>query len=146
MTELKKLILSWWGFRIHLTKLLQNLTDTLETTQPLSEDNIVSLKDLFEQLQQKEELLSGPDGRKLEATTNDDEIVVETLQIEEIKSSILSAKAKITHHLSSVSSTGGTPWKPQVHTPPPPPTGVGQEHATRLPKLDIPQFTDDPLF
>ena len=112
MAELKKMILSRRGFRTHLTKLLQNLAEILEITQPLSEDNIVALKDLYEQLQRKEELLSGLDERILEATTNDDEIVAETSQTEEIKSSILSAKAKITHRISSVSSTEATTRRP----------------------------------
>jgi len=63
---------------MHLMKLLQNLTDTLETTQPLSEDNIIKLKDLYKQLQWKEEVLSGLDERILKSIMNDDKIVAET--------------------------------------------------------------------
>ena len=150
MAELKKHISSRRGFRADLTKLLQSLAETLDNAH-LSEDNIATLKDLHEHLQQKKELLSGLDAKILEATTDDDEIEAEILQTEEIHSSILTAKAKIMHRLTSIE---GTPCRPGVHTSlpstavvtPSPPAVVVQEHVTRLPKLDLPQFTGNPLF
>ena len=60
------------------------------------------------------------------------------LHTEEINSSISTAKAKISRHLSSTTSTKVTPRRPEVHSSPP-------DHVTRLPKLDLPQFTSNPL-
>ena len=106
MAELKRLISSRRGFRAHLTKLLQSLTEILtNASQPPTDDNIASLKDLHEQLQRKQELISGLDAKILEATTNDEEIEAEVLQTEEVNSSISSAKVKITEHLRSESTT-----------------------------------------
>ena len=138
MVELKKVISTRRGFRAHLTKMLQTLTELLDSEQPLNEDNLTALKDLRKQLQRKEELISGLDARILKGITSDDDIEVEILQTEEINSSISTAKAKISRRLSSTTSTKVNPRRPEVHLSPP-------DHITRLPKLDLPQFTGNPL-
>ena len=144
MAELKRLISSHRGYKEHLTKLLQNVTEILNGAQPLSADN-TALQDLHEQLEQKEELISSLDARILKATTDDSEIEVEVLQAEEINSTISIAKAKIAQRLTPTTSTSTiTPsWRTDTHTlPAPMPV---HDHFTRLPKLDLPQFTGNPL-
>ena len=77
MAELKRLLSSRRGYRAHLTKLLQAVTEILIGAQPLSEANTAALKDLHEQLERKKELISSLDARILEATTEDSEIEAE---------------------------------------------------------------------
>jgi len=64
----------------------------------------------------------------------------EILQTEEINSSISNAKAKIVQRLKSATPPAVIP--PQTTLPPPVPV---HEHTTRLPKLDLPHFTGNPL-
>ena len=94
MTEFKRLVSSRRGYRAHLTKLLQILTDTLNESHPLNEDAITTLKDLYEQLERKQELISNLDAKILEGTSDDSELEAEILQTEEINSSISNAKTK----------------------------------------------------
>ena len=56
--------------------MLQTLTELLNSEQPLNEDNLAALKDLLEQLQCKEKLISGLDARVLKGITSDDDIEV----------------------------------------------------------------------
>ena len=137
MAELKKLISTRRGYRAHLTILLQSVTEILNNAQPLSEDNIATMRDLHEQLQRKQELISGLDAKILKVTS-EEEIEAEILHTEEISSSISTAKAKITHRLSSTTSAEVTARRPEART-------SAQEHVTRLPKLDLPQFAGNPL-
>ena len=123
---------------MHLTKMLQTVAELLNSEQSLNEDNLAALKDLREQIQPKEELILGLDARILKGITSYDDIGVEILQTEEINSSISTAKAKILRHLSSTTSTEVSPRRPEVHSSPP-------DHVTHLPKLDLPQFTSNPL-
>ena len=138
MAELKKLISTRRGFRAHLTKMLQTLAELLDSEHPPNEDNLPALKDLHKQLQRKEELISGLDAKILEGITSDDDIEAKILQTEEINSSISTAKAKISRCLSSTTPTEVTPRRPGIHSSPP-------DHVTRLSKLDLPQFTGNPL-
>ncbi|XP_065897328.1 uncharacterized protein [Dysidea avara] len=91
---------------------------------PLSNDNVVALRDLHEQLQRKQDLITALDAKILEATKGDDEILAEVLQAEETTSSISSAKTRIISRLKSTTSTEAT--------------------ATSS-KLDLPQFSGSPL-
>ena len=93
MAELKKLISTRRGYRAHLTILLQSVTEILNNAQPVSEDNIATMRDLHEQLQRKQELISGLDAKILKAT-NEEEIETEILHTEEISSSISAAKRR----------------------------------------------------
>ena len=111
MAELKRHISSRRGNRAHLTKLLQTLHETLsDMHSPLSEDQIATLKDLHDQLERKQELISGLDAKILEGITDNTEIEAEILQTEEINSSISNAKAKIVQRLK--------PTTPAVVAPP----------------------------
>ena len=149
MAEVKRAISSRRGYRAHLKKLLQSVDECLAatTTTALTIDQIVSLRDLHEQLSRKDSLISALDAKILEAMDNDEEIETEILQTEEIASSISTAKAKITHYL--------TPTVPEVlatrredsSSTHPPPVSTEREPVslTRLPRLDLPHFSGDPL-
>ena len=117
--------------------LLQSLTEILNNEQPLRVDNIATIRDLHEQLQRKQELISGLDAKILKATS-EEEIEAEILHTEQISSSISTAKVKITHRLSTTTPAKVTARRPEAHT-------SAQEHVTRLPKLDLPQFAGNPL-
>ena len=71
-----------------MKKLLQSAKELLSSTEPLSNDNVVTLRDLHEQLQRKQDLITALDAKILEATKGDDEIVAEVLQAEETTTSI----------------------------------------------------------
>ena len=117
---------------MHLTKLLQTLTDILNEAQPpLSEDKIATLKDLYEQLERKQEFISNLDAKILESTTDDTEIETEVLQTEEISSSISTAKAKIKQRLTpTTSALAVTPQRTDVQPLPPSPSVPAHEHFT----------------
>jgi len=138
MVELKRAQCSRRGYLTHLKKLLQSVGELLSTTEPLSDDNVVTLRDLLEQLQRKQDLIAELDGKILEATEEED-IEAEVLQAKETNSTILTAKARITSRLKSVASVETT------STPPPPPVEHPCESITRLPKLDLPHFAGNPL-
>ena len=90
--------------------MLQTLAETLsEAHPPLSEDQIATLKDLHDQFERKQELISSLDAKILEGITDDAEIEAEILQTEEINSSISNAKAKIMQRLPPATSPAATP-------------------------------------
>ena len=117
MAELKRLISSRKGYRAHITKLLQTLTDTLNEAHPLNEDAIATLKHLYEQLERKRELISNLDAKILEGISDDSELEAEILQTEEINSSVSNAKAKITQRLKPSASAVASPERTVTHTP-----------------------------
>ena len=90
------------------------------------------LKNIHDQLEQKEEVISGLDAKILQniIDDDDDDIEMEILQSEEINSSISTVRAKILRCLSPTTSTEITVRRPEVHTSPP-------EHVTCLPKLSV---------
>ena len=89
-------------------------------------------------------MISNLDAKILESTTDDTEI---ELQTEEISSSISTAKAKIKQRLTpTTSALAVTPQRTDVQPLPPSPSVPVHEHFTRLPKLDLPQFTGNPLY
>ena len=95
MAELKRHISSRRGFRAHLSKLLQTLNESLsEAHSPLNEDQIATLKDLHDQLDRKQELISALDAKILKGITEDTEIEAEALQTEETNSSISNGKGQ----------------------------------------------------
>ena len=131
-----------------MKKLLQFAEELLSSTQPLSNDNMVALRDLHEQLQRKQDLITALGVKILEATKGDDEIVAEVLQAKETTSSISSAKARIISCLNPTTSTEVTTTSSQATSPPP----IIEHHVehtresiTRLPKLDLPQFAGNPF-
>ena len=66
--------------------------------------------------------------------TEDEE--VEVLQAEEVNSLITTAKNKITHCLAPLASTHSRHTEPRESS----------DTATRLLKLDLPQFSGNPLY
>ena len=100
MAEIRRAISSRRGYRAHLTKLLQNVDECLDTPPPITADKMATLRDLHEQLQRKHDLITALDAKILEALNVDDEIEAEILQTEEIASLISTAKAKISHRLT----------------------------------------------
>ena len=74
----------------------------------MCEINVASLRDLHEQLQRKQDMISALDTRIITAIENDEEIEAEILQAEEIASSISVAKAKITSRLGSLTPASDT--------------------------------------
>ena len=107
MAEIKKALSSRRRYRMHLTKLLQNLNELVRSEQPLTEGDNITLRDTLDQLQHKEGLIVCLDAKILELLTDDEE--VEELQAEEINSLITTAKTKITHHLTASISTHPSP-------------------------------------
>lgn len=137
MADIKRAQCSRRGYRTHLKKILTSVDELLTQPPPLSEDNIATLRDLHEQLQRKQDLITPLDAKILEATVEDDAIETEVLQAEETNTEISTAKAKISRRLSSISARDTT-------TPPrgplPAATGSHVDHesrVTRLPKLEL---------
>ena len=144
MADIKRAQCSRRAYRTHLKKILASVDELLTNQQPLSEDNVATLRDLHEQLQRKYELMTPLDAKILEATVEDDAIETEVLQAEETNTAISTAKAKISHRLSSISARN---VETLPRTLPPPATDRHVDHegrVTRLPKLELPQFSGNP--
>ena len=86
MAELKRAQCSRRGYLSHLKKLLQSAEELLSRTGTLGNDDVAALRDLHEQLQRKQDLITALDVKILEATKGDDEIEAEVLQSEETAS------------------------------------------------------------
>ena len=95
---------------------------------------MITLKDLYDQLERKQELISQLDVKILEGTTDNTELEAEILQTKEITSSISNAKAKVPLPQLWPTVAYTLPMSIPVH-----------EHFIRLLKLDLPQFTGNPL-
>ena len=140
MADIKKALSSRRGYRAHLTKLLQSVDELLRSVEkPLTDDVTITLRDMHEQLQRKEGLISALDAKILDALDNDEEIESEVLQAEDTASLIATAKAKITHHLTPPA----TPPSSRLRSTEP---RDSSNTATHLPKLDLPQFSGNPLY
>lgn len=139
MTEIKKAISSRKGYRTHLKKLLQNVNELLTAEGPLTPSITISLRDMHEQLKRKETLIAALDATILAALENDDEIEAEVLQTEEIHSLISTTTTQISHRLNP---SGATPHPARTE---PRGSSSSGDTATRLPKLDLPQFSGNPL-
>lgn len=85
-----------------------SVDELLTQPPPLSEDNIATLRDLHEQQQRKQDLITPLDAKILEATVEDDAIETEVLQAEETNTEISTAKAKISRRLNSISARDTT--------------------------------------
>ena len=120
MADINRAQCSRKGYRTHLKKILESVDELLANPQPLSKDNIATLRDLHDQLLCKHELITPLDAKILEAsqsTKEDEAIEAEILQAEETNVVISRAKAKITHCLSYITARDTT-TSPRV--PPPP--------------------------
>ena len=131
------------GYKAHLKNLLQSAEELLTSTETLSNDNVAVLRDIHEQLQHKQDLITVLDTKILEATEgdDDDEIEAEVLQAEETTFGISTAKAKIISCLNLTASTEVTTVPSHTTSP-----TLNVEHhvdnpresITHLPKLDFP--------
>ena len=93
------------GWNAYLKKILESVDEVLVNPQPLSEDNTATLRDLHDQILCKHELITT---KILEATKEDGTIEAKILQAEETNAVISRAKAKIIHHLSSITARDTT--------------------------------------
>ena len=127
MADIKPALSSRRGYKTHLKKILASGDELLAKPQLLSKDNIATLRDLCEQLQCKHELIAPLDAKILEATVEDNAIETEVLQVEETNTTISTAKAKISHRLSSISA------RDAVTPPYAPSTNRHMDHEGELP-------------
>jgi len=111
---------------------------------PLTADQTATLRDLHEQLDRKKTVIATLNTKILD---DDNEIETEIVQTEEIASTISTAKAKNIQWLTPSSAEVSTTDKTS-HPPATPPEHPVREPVllTRLPKLDLPQFSGNPLF
>ena len=109
MEEFKKLANSRKGYRIHLKKLLSKASDLIERHRnKLSESELPSVTDLCDlrdQLQRKDELISALDAQILTLITDEEQLVTEVCETEDIKESILTSIAHVTHIIDTLSAT-----------------------------------------
>ena len=113
MEEFKKLANSRKGFRIHLKKLLSKAANLIELQRSkLSESDLLSvteLRDLRDQLQSKDKLISTLDVEILKHIKDEEELVMEVCEAEDIKESILTSIAHVTHIIDTLSATVSEP-------------------------------------
>jgi len=169
MDALRKLRRSRGGHKSHLGKLLENIDALLENYPcdrvPESEDT-VRLKDYLRQLEQKATTLSEIDKKILDTLEDEHEFESMIVESEETQSLLSQKMALINHKLTvspqSISTSATSDSHPPTHTSEtvevsPPTTTTKSDHGeptsghaatqyfTRLPKLEVPKYSGDPL-
>ena len=105
MEDLKHLCNSRKGYRVHLKKLLAKANDLIERHRHKDPDlEVVSLTDLRDQIQRKDNLISDLDDKIQKLITNDEELVQDVCEAEEIKESLSTAIAHVTRILETITT------------------------------------------
>ena len=151
MEELKRFRLSRRGFRAHLATLTTSLTELTERCKehPPGEEDIVTLTSLLEQLNRKKEILNGLD-EKIAGLTDEKDLEAEIVESEEIQSSISRQITQVKRLLSaptptSTPNTDTTSTQNKSKEEVIPRDTATQENVIRLPYLNMPTFSGDPL-
>ena len=187
MEELRRFKASRKGYRTHVTRTLSKITTLTESSEPITPDQIVTLKTWLDQLAQKRTVLEDLDTKIANTIEDKDELADEICEVEEYKIVLLERIALLESFIASressvppstvsptlVSSSASSdpPVTLQLHEPPSNQSGSENEHppttgdtrgvsenahihgtvttvaqgVSRLPKLNLPYFSGDPL-
>ena len=108
MDELKRLVNSRKGYRIHLKKLLAKSADLIQRRYDKSAESempsLADLCDLRDQLKRKDELIFALDAKIIEHITDEEELVSDVCEAEDIKESISTGIAHITQIIATLSA------------------------------------------
>ena len=128
------------AYRSHLTCIYGKL-DELDLTRPPDEDTIITVTSYIEQLQRKAESIQQLDTQILsmmEDPTAIEDDVSDSLETQDL---LIEKIARLKRYLEKSSSATHAPASPVsvIHETAPQPA------SSRLPKLDLPKFSGDPL-
>jgi len=140
MTEgLEKLKGSRKAYRSHLTRIYGKLED-LDLTKPPNDDTTATVKSYIEQLQRKAESIQAIDGKIQSIMEDPSEIEGDVLDSLEIQDTLIERITRLKHYLEKTKVTTVTPPPPTTTE-----TTTRSVTASRLPKLDLPKYSGDPL-
>ena len=118
MEELRRFKASRKGYRTHVTRTLGKVTAVTESTEPITADQIVTLKTWLDQIEQKRAVLEDLDSKIANAIEEEDELTGEICEVEEYKIVLLERiallKSFIASHESSVPSSPFSPAPQQL--------------------------------
>ena len=77
MEELRRFKASRKGYRTHVTRTLSKITTLTESSEPITPDQIVTLKTWLDQLAQKRTVLENLDAKIANAIEDEDELADE---------------------------------------------------------------------
>ena len=137
---------------MHLATLTTSLTELTERCkeQPPGEEDIVTLTSLLEQLNRKKEILNGLD-EKIAGLTDEKDLEAEIVESEEMQLSSISCQITQVKRLLSAPTPTSTPNTDRNSTQNKskeeviPRDTATQENVIRLPYLNMPTFSGDPL-
>ena len=121
MDEFKRLANSRKGYRIYLKKLLLKATDLIQRQRDKATESdipsLTELRDLRDQLQRKDKLISTLNTELIKHIKDEEELVTEVCEAEEIKESISTSIAHISQIIETLSvDTISTPTLISTHS------------------------------
>jgi len=141
MEGLEKLKGSWKAYRSHLTSLFTKLED-LNLSQPATDETTTTAMSYIDQLQCKAESIQQLDVKILEEPGDIESDVLDSIETQD---TIIHKLTCPKHHLEKASTpvtTTVTPSLPPVTNS----TASRSATASRLPKLDLPRYSGEPLW
>jgi len=127
------------AYRSHLTRIYGKLED-LDLTKPPNDDTTATVKSYIEQLQRKAESIQAIDGKIQSIMEDPSEIEGDVLDSLEIQDTLIEKITRLKHYLEKTKVTTVTPLPPTTTE-----TTTRSATASRLPKLDLPKYSGDPL-
>ena len=85
MEELRRYKASRKGYRTHVMRTLSKVTAVTESTEPITTDQIVTLKTWLDQIEQKRAVLEDLDSRIANAIVEENDLTEEICKVEEYK-------------------------------------------------------------
>ena len=147
----KRLRLSRRGFRAHLATLTTSLNELSGRSKehPLEEDDVIALTSLLEQLTRKKQILSDLD-EKIVALVDEKDLEAEIVESEELQSSIsrnITRAKRLLNNPKPPASTSDSPHRDggERREERPIAGAVAHDNIIRLPRLNMPVFSGDPL-
>ena len=140
MEGLNKLKGSRKAYRSHLTRIYGKLEE-LDLTQPPDEDTIITVTSYIEQIQRKAESIQQLDTQiqsMMEDPTTVEDDVSDSLETQDLLIEKITRLKRYLEKSSSATHALASPVSVTHETAP-------QPVSSRLPKLDLPKFSGDPL-
>ena len=144
MEAIDKLKGSRKAYRSHLTRIWGKLEE-LSLTVPANDETATTVTSYIDQIQRKAESIQQLDSRIQSAMEEPNDIERDVLESLEIQDTIIEKMTRLKRFLERANATITTTTAVTTSTPPIPDDVTRPAVASRLPKLDLPRYSGDPL-
>ena len=147
MEELQRKKMSRKGYRSHLTRLIRKIDAVIDSEIRPTEKDITTLTSSIEQFNEHAAFLQEADQEIANTITGEDELEAEIIKSAAIQETISDKISHIKRILNRLTTPAApTTLSVKEFVPLSSPTGtVSTPSVSRLPKLNLPTFTGDPL-